>query len=105
MAGQKGRSGGKREGAGRKPDPATYVDSPDLITDDPDEFLRAAMRNPDVDFKLRMQAALALKKQTKNGVPLGKKEQRDEDAKEVAKGKFEPQPAPSKPRARLAVVK
>lgn len=105
MAGAKGKSGGYRPGAGRKPKPPTLIgdvtagadnkDAPEVVEvvmasngKDPIEFLEAIMLAPDLDAKLRIDAAKALLpyKHPKKG-ESGKKEQRNEDAKKVA-GRF-----------------
>lgn len=61
MAGKKGRSGGFRAGAGRKPDPPMLVDDKALETVDPDRWLRAAMNSPEVPMKFRLRAAAILR--------------------------------------------
>ena len=61
MAGKKGRSGGYRPGAGRKPDPPTLVDDEALQTFDPDRWLRAAMNSEEVPMKFRLRAAAYLR--------------------------------------------
>ncbi len=99
MAGTKGRSGGAREGAGRKPAKPRKTRAKAYQTDDPDDFLRAAMRDPKVPFKDRMAAALALKKTAGPSVPKGKKEQAASKAKEVMGVRsLAPMPPPSRPR-------
>lgn len=103
MAGVKGRSGGARDGAGRKPAPARKTKAKGYQTDDPDEFLRAVMRDPKADFKDRMAAALALKK-TGKPAPQGKKEAAAAKAKEtMGVRSLAPMPAPTRPR--LVAVK
>lgn len=103
MAGVKGRSGGKRPGAGRKPAPPDLKESDAYQTDDPDEFLRAVMKDPTVDFKDRLAAALALKKGQKASLPKGKKEEAAEKARETIQRSLSPVPPPSRPR--LVAVK
>lgn len=113
MAGVKGKSGGPRQnsggarensggprpGAGRKPAKPRKTKAKAYQTDDPDDFLRAVMRDPKVDFKDRMAAALALKKSGKAGVPLGKREQAAERARDAMGGRsLAPTPPPSRPR-------
>jgi hypothetical protein len=61
MAGKKGRSGGFRAGAGRRPDPPTLVDDQALQTFDPDKWLRAAMNSDEVPMKFRLRAAAYLR--------------------------------------------
>lgn len=104
MAGVKGRSGGARPGAGRKTDKPRVTKAKAYQTNDPDEFLRAVMRDPRANFKDRMAAALALKKSGKTGLPLGKREQAAEKAREAMGGRsLAPMPPPSRPR--LVAVK
>lgn len=102
MAGAKGRSGGARPGAGRKPKepqklvipvPAPeselpVVDIPQGVTlahKDPKLFLLALMNDLEADVKLRADAAKALMPfmHTKLGEG-GKKEQQADAAKKVA---------------------
>ena len=111
MAGVKGRSGGPRQnaggarpGAGRKPAKGRKTKAKAYQTDDPDEFLRAVMKDPRADFKDRLVAALALKKDGKGGTPLGKKEQAAAKARELISGRsLAPTPPPKRPR--LVAVK
>lgn len=59
MAGQPGRSGGARPGAGRpKKEPAVLVLG--TTYDDPEKFLRAVMNDSGTEAKLRVDAAKAL---------------------------------------------
>jgi hypothetical protein len=112
MAGVKGKSGGAREntggarpGAGRKPAPPRTTAAKVYQTDDPDDFLRALMRDPKADFKDRMAAALALKK---SGTPLvapGKKAQQQADAERVVRRSLAPVSAPTAVRGHLRAVK
>lgn len=104
MAGAKGRSGGAREGAGRKPAPPRKRRGKALQTDDPDAFLRAVMRDPNADFKDRMAAALALKKSAK-GPPAGKKEQQQAAANAIVQRNLAPAAAPTRARPKLVAVK
>ena len=94
MAGQPGRSGGKRPGAGRKPAEAVKLDIPvpvgeTLAHKDPKVFLLALMNDLEADVKLRADAAKALMPfmHTKLGEG-GKKDQKQDAAKKVAGGKF-----------------
>lgn len=111
MAGAKGRSGGARKnaggpraGAGRKPAKPRKTKAKGYQTDDPDDFLRALMRDPCADFKDRLAAALALKKAGKSGVPAGKKEQAAAKAKELMGVRsLAPNAPPTRPR--LVAVK
>ncbi len=104
MAGVKGKSGGHREGAGRKPAKPRKTRAKGYQTDDPDDFLRTVMRDANADFKDRMAAALALKKAGKAGAPSGKREQAAEKAKDtMGRRSLAPMPAPNRPR--LVAVK
>lgn len=99
MAGVKGRSGGARDGAGRKPAKPRKTRAKGYETDDPDDFLRNVMRDSNADFKDRMAAALALKKAGKGGGPAtGKKELQAQAAQGVVQRSLAPAPPPSKPR-------
>ena len=112
MAGVKGRSGGKRPGAGRKKrpplleaqlppagapqpcagQPVTAVGQEPLpTTEDPAVFLAALMNNRAADLRLRAEAAKALMPfmHAKPGeAKTGKKQQADERAKAVGAGRF-----------------
>src|SRR6187431_1063798 len=55
MAGVKGKSGGARPGAGRKPKPEQKVKI--AAKNEPLEFLESVMRNDEVDMTLRVRAA------------------------------------------------
>ena len=103
MAGVKGRSGGARPGAGRKPAKPRVTKAQRYKTEDPDDFLRAAMRDPAVPFKDRLACALALKKSDKGSAPQGKKQQAQAAADSVVRRSLAPAPAPCKPR--LSLVK
>lgn len=105
MAGVKGRSGGARPGSGPKPAPPTKKRSKALQTDDPDAFLRAVMKDPNVAFKDRMAAALALKKSGKGSAPVGKKQQQQDAAQAVVERSLAPVSAPTVARPKLAIVK
>lgn len=95
MAGVKGRSGGKREGAGRKPKAADPVS-----TADPMQFLLDVMKGLIDPSPSQLKAAQTAARLL-HGVPKekGKKEQREEAAKEAAQGRFKAASAP-----RLAAV-
>lgn len=89
MAGQPGRSGGARPGAGRpKKEPVVLVLA--STYDDPEKFLRAVMNDSGSDAKLRVDAAKALMPfvHPKKGESSGKKEQSQAAAKSAAAGKF-----------------
>jgi len=93
MAGQPGRSGGARPGAGRpKKEPAVLPLA--VQYSDPIDFLKAVMNDTGADAKLRVGAARALMpfmhKKLGEG---GKKDQKNEDAKKVA-GRFAQATAP-----------
>ena len=93
MAGQPGRSGGARPGAGRpKKEPAVLPLS--VQYSDPLDFLRAVMNDAGSEAKLRVDAARALMPfvHAKKG-EAGKKDQKNEDAKKVA-GRFAQASAP-----------
>jgi hypothetical protein len=101
MAGVKGRSGGKRAGAGR---PLTVLPplaaSPANQT--PLEFLLSTMRDESADPKMRLDAA-------KSAAPfihsrageIGVKDQKQEAAKKASTGKF----AASKPPANIISIR
>ncbi len=87
--------GGHREGAGSQPAPVGLVDSADLQTDDPIAFLRALMRDPKVDIKLRADAAKRLAAYEKRKpADQGKKGDQLDAAKQAAEGRFAPLQAP-----------
>ncbi len=109
MAGVKGKSGGARAnsggarpGSGPKPKKARKTKAKAYQTEDPDEFLKAVMRDNRADFKDRMAAALALKKMGKGVQALGKKDQQQQAARDIVTRDLSPAPAPSRPR--LTVV-
>ena len=118
MAGVKGRSGGVRPNAGRKPAPKTHAlaqivvaqaagvaakgagvsqPTPEAIpaVDDPLQWLLSAMKNPTLDDKLRVDAAKSLLPfmHAKKGEG-GKKEEKLDAAKKAGKGRFAAAPAP-----------
>lgn len=105
MAGVKGRSGGARPNAGRKPAKPVKKRGKAYQTQDPDDFLRAVMADPGADFKDRMAAALALKKTSKANAPQGKKAQQKEAAEALVTRSLAPVPAPSVGRPKLVAVK
>lgn len=96
MAGKPGRSGGRRQGAGRKPQaPDTSVE-----TDDPLAFLISVMQGKVVPSAAQLKAAqTAAKFFHAPKTAVGKKEGKNEAAKEVAGGRFAQGRAP-----RLATV-
>lgn len=94
MAGAKGKSGGHRPGAGRKPANKVILDVSVPVMDalehkDPKVFLLALMNDLEADVKLRADAAKALMPfmHTKPG-EVGKKDERQDAAKKAASGKF-----------------
>ncbi len=95
MAGVKGRSGGARPGAGRKPKPVVPIEVPAAAT--PLEFLLSVMNDPGADPTLRVKAAttaaqyMHVRKQ--DG---GKKDEAADKAKKAAAGKFKTAPPPLK---------
>jgi phage terminase small subunit len=103
MAGVKGKSGGSRPGAGKKAAKQRKTKAKVYQTDDPDDFLRALMRDARADFKDRLAAALALKKGGKVSGSPGKKERQAQAAKDLVRPTLAPLPAPTRPR--LVAVK
>lgn len=101
--GARANSGGARPGAGRKPAPKTHdlatpqpsAPAEPVVIEDPLEWLRAAMKNPLLDDKLRIDAAKALLPfvHTKKGEG-GKKDEVLDAAKKAGKGRFAAAPAP-----------
>lgn len=89
MAGKKGRSGGARDGAGRKPAGPMLVqaDSDDAVV-----FMRQVMTEKTADARLRLRAAIEIARIEKGALPgkLGKKSAQTTAAKEAAAGKFAP---------------
>ena len=89
MAGAKGRSGGARPGAGRKPAKPVLIDSAALLTSDPKQFLTALMNDVEADIKVRADAAKALlSAELRMAEAKGKKAEKQESAQKVAGGKF-----------------
>jgi len=112
MAGVKGRSGGKRQGAGRKPKikpddeaspavggkargEAALSKIMDGEERDPLDFLLVVQNDPLMDPKLRLRAAIAAAqyKHTKRH-DGGKKESLGEGARKAAEGRFSPKAPP-----------
>lgn len=93
MAGKPGRSGGARSGAGRpKKEPQTVEVG---TTDDPKAFLTALMNTPSADVRVRADAAKALLPYIHKKLgDEGKKEGRQNAAKQAGKGLFAPQVPP-----------
>lgn len=88
MAGVKGRSGGARPGAGRKPKAPMLIDSTALLTSDPKQFLTALMNDVQADIKIRADAAKALlSAELRSAESKGKKTEQAEAAKKAA-GRF-----------------
>lgn len=127
MAGVKGRSGGARPGAGRKPQPkktnigvvvakekkraaqVAPVEAPALSTKDdvtignvgttdPLEFLESVMRNPLAEDSLRVRAAVTVAQyRHAKKADAGKKGAKADAANKASTGRFAPA-APPKPR-------
>lgn len=96
MAGVKGKSGGARKGAGRKPKPKAPPPVLQIPDDhDPLSFLLGVMGNDAVDARLRVRAAVAAVQYThsKRG-ENGKKESAERAAGTAASGKFAPASPP-----------
>ena len=98
MAGQPGKSGGARQGAGRKPAKVKLLPEivealeqkvSDLSQQTPLDFLLSVMRNPNVEEKLRIDAAKTAAQycHLKKG-DGGIKEEKAEKAKKAGAGKF-----------------
>jgi len=87
MAGVKGRSGGARPGAGRKPAQVVPLTVPEATT--PLAFLLSVMNDPMAAPELRVKAATTAAQyvhtRRQDG---GKKEEQQEAAKKVAAGRF-----------------
>lgn len=94
MAGVKGRSGGARPGAGRKSKAAkAALTVPE--GEDPLAFMLSVMKNPEMDVRVRMQAAISAAPYVhqKPG-ESGKKEAKDKAAKDAASNRFAPAAPP-----------
>lgn len=90
MVGVKGRSGGARPGAGRKPKPKEPPKAPVVVASrDPLEFLLDVMQGVIEPTREQLRAAIAATqyKHPKKG-DAGKKDVAAEKAKAVAAGKF-----------------
>ena len=84
MAGVKGRSGGARPNSGPKPAEPVKL-TLGVIYEEPDKFLRAVMNDSETDAKLRVDAAKALlSAQVRRAENGGKKDAKQEAAKQVA---------------------
>lgn len=91
MAGVKGRSGGARKGAGRKPRPPAIVDGE---VGDAKGFLERVVRGELLPSAAQLDAAKALLPyQHRKLGEAGKKEQRQEQAGQV-RGRFAPAAPP-----------
>lgn len=91
MAGVKGRSGGARPGAGRKPQPQEEKQT--IATSGkqtPLEFLLSVMNDNALEDKLRLDAAKTAAQYVhpKKGESSGKKEDAEELQKAAASGRF-----------------
>jgi phage terminase small subunit len=102
MAGVPGKSGGRRAntggaraGAGRKKKESSNIIADAHKHSDPKEFLLIVMNNMSLDDRLRIDAAKALMPfmHTKRGEG-GKKDERQEAAKNAGRGKFQATAAP-----------
>lgn len=93
MAGKPGRSGGARSGAGRPKKEPQPVEIETI--NDPKLFLIALMNTPYADVRVRADAAKALLPYVhKKFGEEGKKEGRQNAAKQAGKGRFAPQVPP-----------
>lgn len=81
--------GGARPGAGRKPRQIQTVSRERIAeTSDPVQFLTATMNDPEIDIRLRVEAAkVLLRFICRRATAEGKKERQAEAAKKVA-GRF-----------------
>jgi phage terminase small subunit len=93
MAGVKGKSGGARPGAGRKPTPPTIIDLA-ATYDDPEKFLRAVMNDAMTDAKLRVDAAKALMPYVHTRKGEGGKKEADAAAAKKVASRFSSAPPP-----------
>ena len=94
MAGEKGRSGGARPGAGRPKKEPQLIASTGLLTSSPAQFLTALMNDPEADIKIRADAAKALlAAELRKAEGKGKKENQQEAAEKVA-SRFAPAAPP-----------
>lgn len=95
MSGVKGRSGGLRPGAGRKPAPVLPISVPE--TPSPLEFLLSVMNDSGADPALRVKAATTAAQYLHvRKVDGGKKDDTADKAKKAATGKFAAAQAPLK---------
>lgn len=87
MAGVKGKSGGARPGAGRKPAPKAPITVP--VAPTPLEFLLAVMNDQMADPALRVKAATTAAQYVHiRKVDGGKKDDQADAAKKASSGKF-----------------
>jgi phage terminase small subunit len=90
MAGQPGKSGGARPGAGRKPKP--IEEKLTIVSDGkqtPLEFLLSVMNDNEVEDRLRLDAAKTAAQYVHPKVGEGgKKDERQQAAKRAGAGKF-----------------
>ena len=96
MAGQQGKSGGARPGAGRKPksdeEKLTIASNGNQT---PLEFLLSVMNDNAVEDRLRLEAAKTAAQYVHPKVgETGKKEQTGKKAEEASKGRFSPSAPP-----------
>jgi len=93
MAGAKGKSGGYRPGAGRKPAESVKLSVPVPVAEtlahkDPKVFLLALMNDLETDIKLRSDAAKALMPFMHGKIGENVKDARQDAAKKASNGKF-----------------
>ena len=93
MAGIKGKSGGLRNGAGRKENPKKTIGKKEAK--DPKQFLLSVMDDTNLEDRLRIDAAKTLMpyvylKLSDGGIKSNKKTAADK----VSTGKFRPSPPP-----------
>lgn len=87
MAGVKGRSGGARPGAGRKPAPIVPISVPVAAT--PLDFLLSVMNDAGAAPELRVKAATTAAQYLHiRKVDGGKKDEQADKAKQAATGRF-----------------
>jgi|SRR5574337_1044891 len=95
MAGAKGRSGGARPGAGRKPRPKPpQADPPRTETRDPLEFLLDVMQGVVTPTREQLRAAVAATQYLHAKKEGGKKDDAADKAQKAGSGKFGQSAAP-----------
>lgn len=94
MAGQPGRSGGARPGAGRPPKDKDILEIA-ATYDDPLKFLKAVMNDSATEAKMRVDAAKAMLPYVHQKLGEGgKKDAAADAAKKAGSGKFSPSAPP-----------